>query len=225
MIRVTAALNDGTMRHAYETASSFSGTRFFKERSGTGRNKPGESRPLPEPLQATSKVAPVMVSRVEGEAVGTGTDYRTYELDVSEPLFRLATECIHFVSNDLRTLATVGTIVAVRAARASEGFPGLAPEAVLGHLDTLATVGAIPVAIQIAPSTADHLEAARALLQARLERSTSLADAVSVLLFDLTVEHAATSMLDRILGDDTREETGDNRSPTAVSGENVVPIR
>lgn len=159
------------------------------------------------------------------EAVRRPATLDRYELSVSEPLFRLMTECVHHISNDTKTLARLDTVVALRAAQAAQGIPGQTVDALRGHLETLATQGDVRVSFSVDAATAGQLAAACACLAERLGRTVELADALSLLLFDVTVERASALLLERMLGEEAIvRRSGDDAHPRDAAGE-VFPFR
>lgn len=152
-------------------------------------------------------------------------DRQSYELAISEPLFRLVTECIHHVSNDTKMLVRLDAVVASRAAQAAQGFPGQSIETMQGHLETLTTHGDIRITFGAEPSTAAQLAAACTRLAERLDRTVELADTLSLLLFDLTVDRASALLLERMLDEEARPRPTDGRPSRSGSTGEVIPIR
>ena len=157
--------------------------------------------------------------------VAMTTKRRTYKLDVSEPLFRLATECVHQFSNEIKMIATLDEVVAALAPRAAQGFPGHASDTMRGHLASLSSEGAIQLLLNLDPATDDLFELARALLSDRLETQIALADIISATLFDFSVERASAQILGRLLGEGNSLPPGDAPEPPHGYGGTVVPIR
>ena len=152
-------------------------------------------------------------------------EHRTYDLDVSEALFRLAAECVRLLSEETKAFSSLDGVVAARGSRAEAGFPGHATETIIGHLETLTSAGAIRIAIRLDRTTDEQIAAAQDLLETRLGRSISLSDTVSVLLFDMTVEHASVAILQQLIGTPAPDRQSDAVAGRDGGSGEVLPIR
>lgn len=165
------------------------------------------------------------MSLLDGGVVGMATERRCHGFDVSEMLFRLATECVHLHSNDEKQMATLGDVIVTRAARAADGFPGQESETLRGHLTTAPTAGKVRIDFEICANTDMLLATGQARLAERLGVPVSLCDTVSLLLFDFSVDRAAASMLDGLLGEERRKGGERPAGPKGDDDGKVVPIR
>jgi hypothetical protein len=115
-----------------------------------------------------------------------------HALDVSEPLFRLATECVHLHSNDTRQLHTLDSFVSDCATFVETLDHN--PETMRKHLAAVPSGGAIRIELVVGPRTAERLEEAKKTLKTLIGSDVSLADALSIMLFDYIVEQKANKV-------------------------------
>jgi hypothetical protein len=115
-----------------------------------------------------------------------------YALDVSEPLFRLATESVRLLSNDTRRLHTLDTLVSDRAAFVRNLDHN--PETMRKHLDAVPSEGEIRIEFAVSREIAASLEEAKNALKSLIGSDVSLADMLSIMLFDFVVEQKANKV-------------------------------
>ncbi|PNB52550.1 hypothetical protein C1X73_33045, partial [Pseudomonas sp. FW305-130] len=100
----------------------------------------------------------------------------------------------------------------------------LKPETLRKHLRVVPTSGDIRINLNIRKTSAESLDEARARLGQRLGSNMTLADAISVLLFDYVAEKRAAQVLDRAgLGENL--QNGDESPAGETNAGNVVPLR
>lgn len=158
-----------------------------------------------------------------GRATNMSADTRNYVLDISTDLFHLSTESLRLRSNETRRYATLDSLVDSRAASSSYSDEHK-PDILRKHLSAIPTAGDIRIQLTIQKSSAKGLDEARTRLGQRLGSSMTLADAISVLLFDYVAEKKAAQLLDRIgLGESN--QNGDDSSGGESNAGNVVPFR
>ncbi|MBP2278482.1 hypothetical protein OVY29_23580 [Sphingopyxis sp. SE2] len=150
-------------------------------------------------------------------------DTRNYVLDISTDLFRLSTESLRLRSNETLVYATLESLIDSRAA-SSTYSDELKPETLRKHLRVVPTSGDIRINLNIRKTSAESLDEARARLGQRLGSNMTLADAISVLLFDYVAEKRAAQVLDRAgLGENL--QNGDESPAGETNAGNVVPLR
>lgn len=148
-------------------------------------------------------------------------DSRDYSLDVSEYLFRLTTESLRLLSNETKSYQSLTSLVEKLAGpTAADALAQHDVETLRQHLSKIPTGGPIRIQLQIAKTSADNLAEANRRLAEDLGSSLTVADAISMLLFDYVVEKNATKLLSQ-MGiepiDSARESAGE-------SGK-VVPLK
>lgn len=115
-----------------------------------------------------------------------------FALGVSEPLFRLATESVHLHSNDARRLHTLEALVSDRSMFAKTLDHN--PETIRAHLQAVQSEGDIRIELDVNPEIAANLEEAKNALKTLIGSDMSLADILSVMLFDYMVEQKANKV-------------------------------
>lgn len=150
-------------------------------------------------------------------------DTRNYVLDISTDLFRLSTESVRLRSNETLVYATLESLIDSRAVSISYSDE-LKPETLRKHLRVIPTSGDIRITLNISKTSAESLDEARARLGQKLGSNMTLADAISVLLFDYVAEKRAAQLLDRI-GLEENLQNGDESDAGEPHTENVVPLR
>lgn len=124
-------------------------------------------------------------------------------LQVSQPLFELATECVRLHSNALGQIATLDRLVTDYLAAGVALADGDA-ELINDHLSTIPSDGPILVTFALAPEQARELQAFGATMATLCRQPLSRADTLSVLLFLRLVDHkarVALAALDRRKGE------------------------
>lgn len=144
-----------------------------------------------------------------------------YSLDVSEYLFRLTTESLRLLSNETQCYENLTSLVEKFAGPGAADSLGQHDiETLKQHLSKVPTEGPIRIHFEIAKASSDNLNEAKQRLCETLDADLTVADAISMLLFNYVVEKSATKLLAR-MGitpvDTTRAETG--------ATDKVVPFR
>lgn len=147
---------------------------------------------------------------------------RSFALDVSEPLFRLATESLRLHANETKRIDSLGGLVDERALDLR--VDDCSPEAMRDHLSIVPTAGEIRINFNITKSSVESLAEARQQFERSLGENVSMGDTISILLFQYVAAQKARLVLDRIGLDGTRMD--EISAPTAVtSASNVIPFR
>lgn len=139
-------------------------------------------------------------------------DTRSYALDVSELLFRLSTESLRLRSNDTLRFETVASLVNARV----EKLPLTHLDAVdvRAHFDVVESKGPVRVHVTLPRSCADLLIEEKRRFAKLLDRSLTMADMISILLFDFVAEHHSKRILGKIGMD---EGASGQDKPTSVT--------
>ncbi len=147
---------------------------------------------------------------------------KSYRLDASTYLFRLATESVRLFSNREGQFATISQVVEARAGVASEIPANYKPDELKKHLKIIPTDGEIPVILEILPTAGDDVEHAIPAISKALSESISFASAISIMLFDYVVEENKTEVLTKL--GLTVAEAREYSSLLRGRNDNVVPI-
>jgi hypothetical protein len=125
------------------------------------------------------------------------SEAQSYEfgVDVSEHLFKLATESLRLYSNQTGEFQTLGKLVDARSAGAAS-LDSHDASTLQEHLAVIPTAGAVKVELDISNRSLDYLEATRAELSIRLGAKLTFGDALSLLLFDYVVDRKSQRLLD-----------------------------
>lgn len=115
-----------------------------------------------------------------------------YTLEISEPLFRLATQSVHLYSNDTGRLHTLESLVRDRALFIESLDHNL--ETIRMHLEAVASEGDIRIDLALSSNTAVRLEDAKQALKTLIGSDVTLADTLSIMLFDYMVEQKANKV-------------------------------
>ena len=122
---------------------------------------------------------------------------RTLTFEISTYFFRLATEAVRLYSNEIGRFTTLSELLSTRAHLALEALGRHAVETMDGHLSTIPSAGPLKLDIDLASEAEAALLSMSIALSDRLGRSASLADALSLALFDYVVERRAAEVLER----------------------------
>ncbi|MDR7103946.1 hypothetical protein [Croceicoccus sp. BE223] len=148
-------------------------------------------------------------------------DSRDYSLDVSEYLFRLTTESLRLLSNDTKTYQSITSLVEKLAGpTAADALAQHDIETLRQHLSKIPTGGPIRIHLQIARTSADNLFEAKRRLGEALGTDLTVADAISMLLFDYVVDKSATKLLTQM-----GIEPGESAKKSAEESGKIVPLR
>ncbi len=143
-----------------------------------------------------------------------------HTLRISEPLFRLATQSVHLYSNDTGRLHTLESLVSDRALFVESLDHNL--ETIRMHLEAVASEGDIRIDLALSPHTAARLEDARQALKTLIGSDVTLADTISIMLFDYMVEQKANKVRAKLgIGNRSRQDD----SSSFGSGEDDKVIR
>lgn len=150
-----------------------------------------------------------------------GGDSRNYSLDVSEYLFRLTTESVRLLSNETQCYENLTSLVERLAGPGAADALGQHDiETLRQHLSKIPTEGSIRIHFEIAKTSSDNLNEAKQRLCEKLDADLTVADAVSMLLFNYVVEKSATKLLAQMGIDPV-----DGARSRAGANEKVVPLR
>lgn len=148
-------------------------------------------------------------------------DSRDYSLDVSEYLFRLTTESLRLLSNETKCFQSLTSLVEKLAGpTAADALAQHDVETLRQHLSKIPTEGPIRIHLQIAKTSADNLVEAKRRLGEELGSDLSVADAISMLLFDYVVDKNASKLLAQMGIDLTT-----NAGRSAQDSGKVVPLK
>ncbi|WP_010339790.1 hypothetical protein [Sphingobium yanoikuyae] len=148
-------------------------------------------------------------------------DSRDYSFDVSEYLFRLTTESLRLLSNETQSFQSLTSLVEKLAGpSAAEALAQHDVETLRQHLSKIPTEGPIRINMQIAKTSADNLIEAKRRLGEELGSDLTVADAISMLLFDYVVEKSASKLLTQM-----GIETSNGAGKRAVDTGKVVPLK
>lgn len=144
---------------------------------------------------------------------------RRIPLEISEHFFRLTTESLRLHANETMQFQTLDSLLARRIFGDAAGVDQQA-ETIREHLSTVPTGGDIQISVNIAQASADNLAALKRQLDEMLGRSLTLADTISVALFNYVVGQKAAGILQRLWSRDAATE-----AESSASGGNVVRLR
>ncbi len=162
-------------------------------------------------------MAEVAEERSEIDAVSA--DPRRIPLEISEHFFRLTTESLRLHANETMQYQTLDGLLDQRIFR--DAVPvDQQVDTIQEHLSTVPTGGDIKIYVSIAKPSADNLAALKCQLDEMLGRSLTLADTISVALFNYVVGQKAAGILQRLWSRDAAAE-----AESTASGGNVVRLR
>jgi hypothetical protein len=144
-------------------------------------------------------------------------------MDVSETLFRLTTESLRLHSNETRSFSTLARLVSARAAAIGK-LGHQDSDTIRSHLHAIPSNGDIRIHLDITQTSAGDLAEAKQHLGTMLGADMTLADTISILLFDYVAQQKADMILQKL----GMDEAGDNRAePTANESHegNVIPFK
>lgn len=147
---------------------------------------------------------------------------KSYRLDASTYLFRLATESVRLFSNKEGRFVTISQVVESRAGVASDIPINYKPEELKKHLKIIPTDGEIPIILEILHTAGDDVEHAIPAISKALSESISFASAISIMLFDYVVEENKTEVLTKL--GLTLAEAREYSTLLRDRNDNVVPI-
>jgi hypothetical protein len=145
-----------------------------------------------------------------------------YALDVSEPLFRLATESVRLYSNEKRQLRTLEDLVNERSASLLNLDHN--PETVRMHLRAVPTVGDVRIDLAVDQVTEASLTNAKKALKTLTGADVSLGDFLSILLFDYVVEQKANRVKAK-LGLPAVGAVIESQDAGAAADDNVIRLK
>lgn len=120
------------------------------------------------------------------------TPSQLHVLEISEPLFHLATDSVRLHCNETRRLRCLDDLVDSRAAFAQKLDHN--PETIRLHLHAVPGAGDIKVELRINQRTATLLVEARNILKALTDEDVLPGDVLSIMLFDYVVEQKANKV-------------------------------
>ena len=123
------------------------------------------------------------------------TDTPDITLDVSEPFFRLTTESIRLHSNETAHHQTLSSLIDHRALDVS-GINSHDTSTIKEHLVSIPTLGNIRLNLTISKTSAKSLAEVQDVLVRQLGSDLTVADALSILLFDYVVERKAARVME-----------------------------
>jgi len=148
-------------------------------------------------------------------------DNGDYSLDVSEYLFRLTTESLRLLSNETQCYENLTSLVERLAGPgAAEALGQHDIETLRQHLSKIPTEGPIRIHFEIAKASSDNLNEAKQRLAEKLGADLTVADAISMLLFNYVVEKSASKLLAQLGIDPV-----DSAKGGSGANEKVVPLR
>jgi len=151
-------------------------------------------------------------------------DTRAYTFEVSETLFRLATESVHLRSNETKRFQTLGGLVNARVADGISALGDSDATTLKTHLSRIPTKGPIKISLTISKTSAKSLSEAKERLGKIIGEHLTLGDALSLLLFDYIAQAKADRLIAKALGDEARLERDESRNQTRDNS-NVVRLR
>ena len=147
---------------------------------------------------------------------------KTYRLDASTYLFRLATESVRLFSNREGRFATISQVVESRSGTAKYIPDQYQSSELRKHLSIIPTDGEVPIILEILNTAGDEVECAIPAISEALSESISFASAISVMLFDYVVEENKTEVLTKL--GLTVDEAREYSSLLRNRNDNVVPF-
>ncbi|KEQ54740.1 hypothetical protein [Sphingobium chlorophenolicum] len=152
-------------------------------------------------------------------------DSRDYSLDISEYLFRLTTESLRLLSNETKCYQSLASMVDKLAeSRVSHALAQHDLETLREHLSKIPTNGSIRIHLKITKTSADNLLEAKQRLSEELCSDLTVADAISMLLFNYVVEQSASKLLSKMGIEGAGESSVAVENQPGDSG-NVVPLK
>jgi len=151
------------------------------------------------------------------------TAEKAFYISVSDHYFRLTTEGVRLLSNKHRSYYSLPMVLDERAERASDLVNSYDAEDMRNHLRIISSEGEIEIDFTILETSASTIEAAAISLGEALGQKVLLADAVSLILFDLIVERNATEVLTKL--GLSAYEAESYRVSLKKKDANVIPLR
>jgi len=149
---------------------------------------------------------------------------RRYALDVSEDFFKLAVESLRLHSLETRRFQTLSGLINARAT-GDRPIGAARLELLKEHLSLIRSKGDIHITFKITQTSADNLAEAKARLARQIGGNMTVADALSLLLFDYIVERRAAQVVKSMgLEDGVGREPITEKCIISVE-ENVYPLR
>ena len=151
-------------------------------------------------------------------------DTRAYTFEVSETLFRLATEGVHLRSNETKQFQSLGHLVNARAAEGMSALGSSDVSTLKTHLSRIPTKGPIKISLTISKTSAKSLSEAKERLGKIIGEHLTLCDALSLLLFDYIAQTKADRLIAKAFGDEASGERDELRNKTRDDS-NVIRLR
>lgn len=123
-------------------------------------------------------------------------DTRSYALDVSELLFRLASESLRLRSNETLRFETVASLVNARIPALP--LTRLDAADVRAHFNVVESKGPIRIHLSIPRASADRLVEEKRRFANLLGMTLTMGDMLSILFFDFVAEHHSKRILGNI---------------------------
>lgn len=124
-------------------------------------------------------------------------DSRDVTLDISEPLFRLTSEGIRLHSNETLRHQTLSSLIDHRSSLGPK-ISGHDSKTLKEHLLSIPSGGSIRLTLNISKTSAQGLDEVKNLLSRRLDSELTVADAISLLLFDYVVEQKTARVMEKL---------------------------
>lgn len=125
---------------------------------------------------------------------GTGAAPPEYTLDISEHLFRLTTEGLRLRSNETQSYQTLANLLDARCVCATH--ISTRPISTLKeHLVTIPSAGNIRIELSLSQRSTDCLDEVKEFLSREFGEDMTVADALSVLLFEYVIEQTDARVL------------------------------
>lgn len=122
---------------------------------------------------------------------------RSYALDISVELFKLTTESVRIHSNETLRYQTLAQLVTncINQPTTTDGHD---PADLRGYLGKLPTRGDVRIHLNFSRANADLLVEIKKRFSQEIGGALTIADAVSILLYDYLVDRSATRVLSRL---------------------------
>ncbi|MDE8652844.1 hypothetical protein [Novosphingobium album (ex Liu et al. 2023)] len=124
-------------------------------------------------------------------------DSRDFTLDISEPLFRLTTEGIRLHSNETLHYQTLSNLVDHQTSRADR-IGDHDTSTLKEHLVSIPSDGSIRLNLNISRTSVKNLDEVKKLLSRQLGSELTVADTLSILLFDYVVEQKTACIMEKL---------------------------
>ncbi len=140
-------------------------------------------------------------------------DARDFALEISEPLFRLTTECLRLRSNETRAHESLSSLM-LHVVGTDRDRAAHDADIIRQHLKLVPAAGDIVVRLVLPAPCVDRLGAVRTSLEKRVGCRLTFEEALSLLLFDYVVEQKAARVLDTLgLGRSDSPDPGSENAP------------